>query len=157
MVTPLAKRMDVQNAADDLRQRTLATIERPLDRLIYLASTRDYNTGSYYHQGLASRFTEEVASEAMADCHKEAFRDLLSAPLKDLVRQLEGYIDSTHASLGNFVAAWRKLEPYRVAVPVDTDLLSAEFLFSNLKIALAILEERLKTHRTAAPAAWPRP
>jgi hypothetical protein len=148
------KRLDVQKAADDLRRRTLARIPRPLDRLIYLASTRDYNTGFYYHDGLASRFNEETVCEALADCHREALRDLISASLEDLVGQMDAYMDSTHTSPADFITAWKKLEPYRVAVPVDTDLLSAEFLFSNFKIALAILEARLDTRPTAAPAAW---
>ena len=50
---------------------------------------------------------------------------------------------STHTGPGEFLAAWRKLEPYRVAVPVEADPLSAQLLFSTFKIALAILEARL--------------
>jgi hypothetical protein len=149
------KRLNVQQAADDLRRRTLAKIARPLDRLIYLASTRDYNTGFYYHDGLASQFTEEVVCEALADCHREALRELVSSSLEDLVRQMDAYMDSTQTSPADFIVAWKKLEPYRVAVPVDTDLLTAEFLFSNFKIALTILEARLDTHPTAAPDASP--
>jgi hypothetical protein len=147
------KRLDVQQAADDLRRRTLANIARPLDRLIYLASTRDYNTGFYYHDGLASRFDEDVVCEALADCHREALRDLVSAPLEELVRQMDAYMDSTHTSPADFIAAWKKLEPYRVAVPVDTDVLTAEFLFSNFKIALAILEARRDNRPMTAPGA----
>ena len=130
-------------AASDLRSRTLADIPRSLDRLIYLASMRDYNTGLYYHDGLASRFTQEVACEALADCHREAFSQLVGCSLRELVSQMEGYIDSTHTSPRDFVAAWKKLEPYRVAVPVETDPLTAQLLFSSFKIALAILEARL--------------
>jgi hypothetical protein len=148
------KRLDVQHAADDLRRRTLSGMARPLDRLIYLASTRDYNTGIYYHDGLASRFSEQVVCEALADCHREALRALVGSSLEELVRQMNAYMDSTHTSPTDFIAAWKKLEPYRVAVPVDTDLLTAEFLFSNFKIALAILEARLDNHPTAAPSAW---
>ena len=151
-----AKRMDVQDAAEDLRRRTLSRIERPLDRLIYLASTRDYNTGFYHHEGLAARFTEEAASQALADCHREAFRELLLSPLADLARQMEAYIESTHTNPRDFITAWKKLEPYRVAVPVETELVSAELLFSNFKIALAILEARLNIPPATAPAAWPR-
>jgi hypothetical protein len=150
-----ASRRDVQQAADDLRRRTLSDVVRPLDRLIYLASMRDYNTGLYYHDGLAARFSQEAACQALADCHQEAFADLLAMSLEDLVGQLESYMRSTHTTPEEFLAAWKKLEPYRVAVPVETDPLSAEFLFSNLRIALAILELRL-VHRPAAPAAWPR-
>lgn len=135
--------MDVEQAADDLRNRTLAEIPRSLDRLIYLASMRDYNTGLYYHDGLASRFTQEVACEALADCHREAFSHLVGCSLRELVGQMEGYIDSTHTSPREFVTAWKKLEPYRVAVPVETDPVTAQLLFSSFKIALAILEARL--------------
>lgn len=148
------KRLDVQQAADDLRRRTLSKIIRPLDRLIYLASTRDYNTGFYYHDGLASRFDEGVVCEALADCHREALRDLVSSSLEDLVGQMDAYMDSTHTSPADFITAWKKLEPYRVAVPVDTDLLTAEFLFSNFRIALAILEARLDNRPMGAPDAW---
>jgi hypothetical protein len=148
--------LDVQRAADDLRRRTLAEMPRALDRLIYLASMRDYNTGLYYHDGLASCYTQEVACEALADCHREAFQQLLEGSLEELVCQLESYMRSTHTSPQDFVAAWKKLEPYRVAVPVETDPLSAEFLFSNFKIALAILELRLNPH-PATQGASPHP
>jgi hypothetical protein len=131
-------------AADDLRRRSLAGYPRPLDRLIYLASMRDYNTGLYYHDGLASRYSAEVACEAMADCHREAFRQLVANSLEELVEQLEAYMASTHTSPTDFVTAWKGLEPYRVAVPVESDPLSAQFLFSTFKVALAILESRLR-------------
>jgi|SRR5579862_722005 hypothetical protein len=137
------RRMDVDQARKDLCRRTLSDIQRPLDRLIYLASMRDYNTGVYHHDGLASRFNEEVACEALADCHREAFRELVICPLDELVDQLDAYRSSTHTTPREFLTAWGRLEPYRVAVPVETEPLSAEFLFSNFKIALAILEARL--------------
>lgn len=144
--------MDVLQAADDLRRRSLINYPRPLDRLIYLASMRDYNTGVYYHDGLASRYSPEVACEAMADCHKEAFRQLVANSLEELVDQLEAYMTSTHTSPGDFVAAWKGLEPYRVAVPVESDPLAAQFLFSTFKVALAILESRLRLP-SAVPSA----
>ena len=126
-----------------MRHRTLAELPQALDRLIYLASMRDYNTGLYYHDGLAARFSQEVACEALADCHREAFRQLVTCSLEDVVGQMETYMKSTHSSPGEFLAAWRKLEPYRVAVPVESDPLSAQLLFSTFKVALAILEARL--------------
>lgn len=148
-----AKRMDVEDASQDLRSRTLAHVDRPLDRLIYLASTRDYNTGLYYHDGLAARFTQEIACQALADCHREAFRQLVGCSLKDLVSQVEGYMATTHTSPAEFIAVWKGLEPYRVAVPVESDHLSTEFLFSNLKVSLAILEHRLTLPQTAEQVA----
>jgi hypothetical protein len=143
---------DVDLATQDLQRRTLCEIPRSLDRLIYLASTRDYNTGLYYHDGLAAKFSQDVACEALATCHQEAFRELVRTSLKDLVGQLEEYIQATRTQILDFIAAWKKLEPYRVAVPVEADPLAAEFLFSNFKVALAILEGRLHSRQMAATA-----
>jgi hypothetical protein len=138
----MTKSLGVQKATEDVRLRTLAKIPRILDRFIYLASMRDYNTGLYYHEGLASRFSPEIACEALADCHREAYRQLISCSLKDLVSQLEGYMDSAQIPPRDFLSAWKGLEPYRVAVPVESDAFSADFLFSNFRIALAVVEER---------------
>lgn len=134
---------DVIAAADDLRRRTLAHLPLALERLIYLASTRDYNTGLYHHEGLAQRYSEAAACEGLATCHRESFHELLSAPLEELVRQLQVYAHSLGALTSNFITSWKELEPYRVAVPVGTDPLAAEFVFSNLKVALTIFEHRL--------------
>jgi hypothetical protein len=133
-------RSDVEWAADDLRRRTLAHMPAPLERMIYLGSTRDYNTGLYYHDGLASRFSDEVACEALANCHREAYRQLLSSSVEDLVRQMDCYIESTGTAPRDFIAAWKSLQPYRVAVPAATDPLAVEFLCANVRIALSIWE-----------------
>jgi len=154
--TPTRQRTDVSLAAEDLRRRTLGRILRPLDRLICLASMRDYNTGLYYHEGLTAQFTPEAASEAIACCHREAFRELVVCPLRDLVGQLEAYRASVSAAPQEFVGAWKGLEPYRVAIPAESDALAAELLHSNFKIALAILEARLQTG-PQKPGASPSP
>jgi hypothetical protein len=156
MSTP-AKHVEVLAAAEDLRRRTLAEMTQPLARLLYLASTRDYNTGLYYHHGLAARFSEEAACEALAGCHREAFEELVDAPLEELVHELEAYLLSTRVAPSDFVVAWKGLEPYRVAVPVGVDSLSSELVFSNLKVALAILEARLMARTKPAASLRPSP
>ena len=148
-----AKHADVLAAAEDLRWRTLSHAPGSLNRLIYLASMRDYNTGLYVHEGLAARFSSDVACEALADCHREAFRELLSMSLEDLVAQLESYMALTETEPAEFIYAWKELAPYRVAVPLGTDSLLVEFLFSNLKIALAILEHQHSPHPAPVSAA----
>jgi hypothetical protein len=150
---PLRHQPGPWEAAEDLRRKTLSGMARQIDRLIYLASTRDYNTGVYYHDGLAAIYSQDVACQALADCHREAFRQLLGASLQDLVGQLEGYMRSVHQTPDAFIAAWQKLEPYRVTVPVESDPLAAEFFFANLRTALAILETRQTARPSLGPAA----
>jgi hypothetical protein len=144
--------MDVQKAADDVRRRTLARLPKPLAKFIYLASMRDYNTGLYYHDGLADRFSPEVACEALADCHREAFHHLLMCSVESLVDQLQSYLASSKAQSDQFIASWKGIAAYRVLAPIATDPFAAEFLFSNLKIALAIVEERLERSHSLAQA-----
>jgi len=132
-------RMDVEAAREDLNERTLAKIRLDFARLIYLASTRDYNTGRYYHDGLAFQFSEAVAAQALSDAHEEVFMDLALRPLKDLVDQLQAYLRSVGAESDDVIRVWDSLEPYRVVIPTESDPLTTSFFLANVKIALAIV------------------
>ena len=133
---------DVDEAREDLNNRTLARIGPEFGRLIYLASTRDYNTGRYYHEGLAFQFSEAVAAQVLSDAHRNVFHVLALSPLEHLVDQLQAYIRSAGAESREVIRAWEKLESYRVAVPIETDPLTKSLFFANVKIALAIVESR---------------
>jgi hypothetical protein len=139
--------IDLQEAAEVVHAHTLAKMPRLLDQFIYLASLRDGNSGLYHHEELADRFGPEVACQVLADCHREVCRQLFACSLDELVTQMLGYMKSPQARSRDFISLWKELEPYRAAVPVRTERISAQFLFSNFRIALAIAEERL-----AAPA-----
>lgn len=136
------KRTDVAAAREDLKNRTLAKIGLEFGRLIYLASTRDYNTGRYYHDGLAFQFSEEVAEKALAEAHREVFMSLALGPLEDFANQLQIYISSLGTEPKEIIRAWEKLEPYRVAIPLDSDSLTAGLFLANVRLALAIVGSR---------------
>ena len=138
------RRIDTEAAVEDLKHRTLPAIPGEVARLVYLASTRDYNTGHYYHDGLAFSFTEEVAGMALAACHQEVFERLAFTSLEELVQHLDHYVTSTGPPR-EVLETWTKLEPYRVALPLDCDPLSAKLFLSNLRTALAILAARHET------------
>ena len=141
------KNVTVEEAIKDLQHHTLGAIPGEIARLVYLASTRDYNTGQYYHDGLAFRFNEEVASIALATHHRETFRKLVFSPLEDLVQQLDAYMSSTRVLSTECLEFWKKIEPYRVTIPIDCDTMSVELFFSNVRVALAILQTRQKMRR----------
>jgi len=136
------KRLDVAEAMGDLQERTLAGLPCELAKLVYLASTRDYNCGRYYHDGLSFQYTTEVAEAALHSLHKEIFQKLLFTPLKNLVGDLETFIRASHSDSTTVLDLWKKLEPYRVVIPQDSDTVSRELFFSNIRIALAILGRR---------------
>jgi hypothetical protein len=135
--------MELSAAVEDLKKHSLASLHGDVARLVYLSATRDYNTGKYYHDGLAARFTQEIASQALAACHQEVFQRMVEAPLQDLVSYLEEYI-SADSQEDEVISTWLTLEPYRVIIPLTCDPLSAKLFCSNLMIALVILESRAK-------------
>ena len=129
----------VQQAYDDLLQRSLAKIPCDLGRLIYLASMRDYNTGKYHHDGLAASFSPAVARAALEMAHREIFYKVAGLPLIELAKQMITYLQSSHEDPAEVLRAWRRLEPYRVAIPINVNSTVAALFISNVKLALVIL------------------
>jgi hypothetical protein len=144
-MSPKARNIDIGSAVIDLRNRTLRRLPCDFSRLIFLASTRDYNTGHYYHDGLAFHFSERVASEALAACHREIFDRLVFCSLDELIEELNTYVFSTQESAEDVLKSWKHLESYRVTVPSQCDELAAGLFLSNVRIALSILQNRQRT------------
>jgi len=129
-------------AYDDLWQRTLGKIPGDLNRLIYLASTRDYNSGRYHHAGLEASFGYDAVRQALETAHQEIFWKLTRSTLEQLVGELEVYVRSSGESPEELLRAWRTLQPYRVAIPLEADAMAAQLLLSNLKLGLEVLQKR---------------
>jgi hypothetical protein len=132
------KLVPVQAAYDDLLRRSLAKLPGDLARLIYLASTRDYNTGTYHHDGLAARFRPDAAGKALEIAHRQVFYRLSAYSLEELVKELERYLNSSHESPAEILRTWQKLEPYRVAIPMEVNPAVSRLFLSNVKLALAV-------------------
>jgi hypothetical protein len=138
MFTPL-RVGTVEEAQADLRRRTLAKIPGIFARLVYLASTRDYNSARYFHSGLAEHFSPGVAEKALELAHREVFRELTAASLQNLAHELDLYMRSTRENPEDFFRAWQAVEPFRVVVPVGTNPTSQALFISNVRFALEVL------------------
>ena len=138
------RNIDIEPAITDLRNRTLSRLPGDFSRLVYLASSRDCNTGKYYHDGLAFHFSQNVTSKAMALCHREIFDRLVYASLEELIAELRNYISATEERPEDFLKSWEHLGSYRITIPSECDELEAQVFLSNLKMALAILQARQK-------------
>jgi hypothetical protein len=132
----------VETACLDLKRHTLDRVCGDFSRLIYLTSTRDHATGQYHHDGLASRCGAEATSQAIAICHKEIFLRLTLGSLEEMVSSLDGYVRSTGVETQKLIGIWQRLQPFRMAVPLDCDRILAEKFISDVTVALAILMYR---------------
>lgn len=141
------KPVPLQQAYNDVVNRSLSRIPCELGRLIYLASTREYNTGHYHHEGLADRFGPDAAKKALEIAHRQAFYKVSAYSLEALVEELEKYLGSTKENPLECLRAWQKLEPYRIAAPADVNATVARLFTSNLRLALAILRFRQELNR----------
>ena len=136
--------LEVEAAIEMIKRRELSGLRSEFSGLTCLSSTRDYNSGRYYHEDLARRFGEEAMERALATCHEEVFERLVHFPLAELTRQLEIYISVIPEAPINILRTWSKLEPFRVLMPMSSDRLSVELFVSNVRVALAILQNQKK-------------
>jgi hypothetical protein len=141
----MMRRADIAIAVEEIEREFLDVIQEDIARLIFLASTRDYQAGRYQHDVLGYLYSEETADEALAACHRKVFDRVSLTPLSELVWQLERYLVSVLMPQSEVINLWRKHTPYHILPPRDCDPLSVEIFLSNLKLALAIVEERRKT------------
>ena len=137
----------IEDALRDLQNRTLANLDGDFARLVYLASTRDYNSGRYAHDGLSFRFTAPVAEQVLAKAHRDAFVSLALSPLEVLVSQLEQYIRSGSARPDELLESWHELEPFRILAPEHDDPITVKLFISNVRVALAIVGAAWRQHQ----------
>jgi hypothetical protein len=146
-LAPLEQR--IEQAVRDLESRTLAALPDQLARLVYLASTRDYNTGEYLHAGLASRFQADAAAAALSETHERVFRDVLLLSLRDLTGEVERYLDASEDP-SRTMDSWIALKAYQILIPARCDAISSGLFCSNIRLALAVLT--LRRNRTGPDA-----
>src|SRR5436190_23268535 len=120
-----AANVDIEPAISDLRNRTLSRLPCDFSRLVYLASSRDYNTGRYYHDGLAFHFSENIADKAFGVCHAEIFDRLVFCSLEELIEELQDYVSSTQERPEDLLKTWNHFASYRVTIPSECDELAA--------------------------------
>jgi hypothetical protein len=153
------KRMDVEAAKEDLKNRTLLKLGYDFARLMYLSSLRDFSTGEYYHHGLSQSFSESAAAAAITACHEEVFYGLTLSPFDRFVAELERLIRSTRKDYKRTLEAWETLGAYNVAVPSDCDPTVARLYKSNVKIAMMFLKlpraDREERFQSSSPPQLP--
>jgi hypothetical protein len=133
---------DLDTVVRHARELVLADLPNDLIKLVYLASLRDCNTGHYFHPLISQQNDSTSASHALQLCHEEVFARLMATPLPEYVTQLGGYICYSQVDKARVIDTWRSLPAYRATIPLEASDLDAEFFFTSVEAALAVLDAR---------------
>ena len=108
-----------RSASADLWRNTISQIPSVFGRLVYLASSRNPNNGSYEHHGLALVFGEDEANKALKNSHSAVFAEWLSFNLEQQKADLDLYISALFEDKRVVVETWIRLAPYRNLLPAS--------------------------------------
>ncbi len=125
----------------DFQTRTLDGLSSDFERLIYLSSLRDYNTGRYHHYGLETRYSEQAVDEGLRQCHAQVFERLLATPLKEQTEDLISFFESLKVERTRLLDAWQRLRSYQVLPPEESHPLAREMFEKNIQVMLQVLRE----------------
>lgn len=136
-----------RSAAADLWRNTISQIPAVFGRLVYLASLRNPNSGSYEHHGLGLVFGEDEANQALKNSHNAVFAEWLSFNIEQQKADLDLYLSGLFEDRRVVVETWIRLAPYRNLLPMgvrttEKRLYLADFaaLLDLLKAATGVAE-----------------
>jgi hypothetical protein len=132
---------EAARVAADLETHTLRDMPGRFNRLIYLASLRDYNTGRYHHYGLETRYSAPAVDAGLHQTHITVFEDLVSLPLEDQTHDLLGFFQSLREDRTRLIETWRRLRSYQVLPPANCHPLARQLFDKNIEVMLSVLRQ----------------
>ena len=128
-----------RSALADLFKHTLSQIPTTFGRLLYLASLRDANSGTYRHHGLSSRFGRKDSVEALAESHRQVFQEWIRLPLAAKHEDLGAYLGALDEPASAVIRHWRSSRLYVTLLPDSATPAEKEFYSKDLEILLQLL------------------
>ncbi len=138
-----AGKPDYRRLIEDIWKRTISVIPSDFGKLVYLASLRNPNSGTYHHYGLEAVYSPEQSDQALRQTHLEVFYEWLKKPLAEQKEDLEHYFRTVEGELGTILENWRILEPYRNSIPVEADAAGRQLFSDDLCLILELMEREL--------------
>jgi hypothetical protein len=137
-----------RGAAADLWRNTLSRIPTRFGRLVYLASLKDLNSGTYEHFGLAQVFGAKDADRTLRQSHTQAFAAWLNLNLEEQKADLEEYLAELQQDIPTILATWTRSGSYRKLIPARAREVEKHLYLSDFEIVLELLRH---DHGDASP------
>ncbi|MBV9768383.1 MAG: hypothetical protein JOZ32_02325 [Bryobacterales bacterium] len=128
-----------RSAASDLWRNTISQIPSVFGRLVYLASLRNGNNGSYEHHGLALVFGEDEANKAMKASHSTVFAEWLSFNIEEQKADLDLYIAGLLEDKRVVVDTWIRLAPHKNLIPASVRGVERRLYLADLTALMELL------------------
>ncbi len=127
-----------RDALADLSKHTLSRIPTLSGRLVYLATLRDVNSGTYRHHGLITSFGRDEAVRALRESHQAAFHSWLNLSLAEKNEDLRDYLRGLDDPEEEVVDYWLQARVYRGYVPASAAQAEIEHFCQDLEMLLAL-------------------
>ena len=129
-----------RNALADLWKHTLSQIPSTYGRLVYLASLRDANSGSYRHYGLSAAFGREESLGALRKSHEDTFREWLGLPLAAKSADLSTHFQHVEESTSEVVRYLARGTPYLSQAPDSASPAQRRQFRAEMEILLELIK-----------------
>jgi len=129
-----------RSAAADLWRNTVSQIPSVFGRLVYLASLRNPNNGSYEHHGLALVFGEDEADKALKNSHAAVFAEWLSFNVEQQKADIDLYISGLFENKRVVIETWMRLAPYRNLLPTSVRGVERRLYIADFTAILDLLK-----------------
>lgn len=141
-----------RSALADLCKHTLSRIPTVYGRLIYLATLRDVNSGTYRHHGLITAFGRDEAVRALRESHHVAFQSWLQMSLAEKNEDLRDYLRSLDDPQEEIILYWLKSGIYRNYVPTGAMKPETDLFCRDLETLLDLLRNEAITRQARSGA-----
>lgn len=129
-----------RSAAADLWRNTISQIPTVFGRLVYLASLRNPNNGSYEHHGLALVFGDEEANKALRNSHVAVFAEWLTFNIEQQKADLDLYLSGLFEDKRVVIDTWLRLSPYRNLLPASVRGVERRLYMADFAALLELLK-----------------
>ncbi|HTB11032.1 MAG TPA: hypothetical protein VK752_05660 [Bryobacteraceae bacterium] len=127
-----------RSALADLCKHTLSRIPTVSGRLIYLATLRDLNSGTYRHHGLISSFGRDEAVRALRESHQATFQAWLNLSLAEKNSDLRDYLMALDEPEDEVIEHWLRSGVYRTYVPTSAIKAETDLFCRDLETLLEL-------------------
>jgi hypothetical protein len=141
-----------RSALADLCKHTLSRVPTMCGRLIYLATLRDLNSGTYRHHGLITAFGRDEAVRALRESHNAAFQGWLQLTLAEKNEDLRDYLRALEEPQEEIVQHWLKSGIYRSYVPASAMKPETDLFCRDLETLLELLRNEAITLQARSAA-----